>query len=289
MSQRADPKLSKTPFFLATGLLLAAAGCLYFRTKVQMGTWEIGLAVACVVAGAVFGVVPFLLEYRALVRVAEADSLVKVVAQIQHFEETAARIAAASSQWQAVQEQDQQTMAAAKDIAERMKAEARAFTQFMERASEAEKAHLRFEAEKLRRNESDWLQASVRMLDHVYALHQGAIRSGQPTLMAQVGNFHSACREAMRRVGLTPFTAVDSEPFDAQRHQLADGDGQAPPDALVGETIAAGYTFQGRLLRQAVVRLRVPPLDGAAEPDTAAENGHGDATASRSDTLRPSA
>jgi len=78
-------------------------------------------------------------------------------------------------------------------------------------------ATLRLEVEKLRRVESEWLQVAVRMLDHVYALHQGACRSGQPHLIEQVGSFQNACRDAARRVGVTPFTANEGEPFDAQR------------------------------------------------------------------------
>ena len=94
------------------------------------------------------------------------------------------------------------------------------------------------------------------MLDHVYALHQGASRSGQPKLAEQVGNFQMACRDSARRVGLTPFTANEGEPFDAQRHQLVEEGAKAPADAVVAETIATGYTFQGRLVRPALVRLR---------------------------------
>ncbi len=287
MIQHSEPKLSKAPFYLAAGLLLGAAGCVYLRARIQMGPWEIGLAVACVVAGATISVIPFLLEYRALVRVAEADSLAKIVAQIQHFEETAARIGAATNQWQAIQDQAQQTMIATKEIAERMTAEARSFVGFMDRASEAEKAHLRFETEKLRRGENEWLQVSVRLLDHIYALHQGAVRSGQPNVIAQVGNLQSACRDAARRVGLTPFAAADSEPFDAQRHQLAEGNGKPPADGIVSETVAAGYTFQGRLLRPALVRLRTPETNGA--PEAASGNGHGNTTLPETAQLGPAA
>src|SRR5262249_40260403 len=89
-----------------------------------------------------------------------------------------------------------------------------------------------------------------------YALHQGALRSGQSNLIGQVGNFQLACRDAARRVGLAPFAADESEPFDAQRHQLMDGDPKATPGAVVAETLATGYTFQGKLLRPALVRLR---------------------------------
>ncbi len=140
----------------------------------------------------------------------------------------------------------------------------KAFTEFMQRANDSERATLRLEVEKLRRAEADWLQVLVRMLDHVYALHQGALRSGQPNLIEQLGSFQNACRDAARRVGLTPFAPNEAEPFDAQRHQLVEDGAQPPPDAVVAETIAAGYTFQGRPLRPALVRLRESPAAVAA-------------------------
>jgi molecular chaperone GrpE (heat shock protein) len=136
-----------------------------------------------------------------------------------------------------------------------MGAEAKAFTQFMERANDGERATLRLEVEKLRRAEKEWLEVLVRVMDHVYALQRGAQRSGQPTLIEQLGNFQNACREAARRVGLTPFVASPAEPFDKQRHQLVDGNAVPQDGGKVAETVAAGYTFQGRLLRPAIVQL----------------------------------
>ena len=139
----------------------------------------------------------------------------------------------------------------------------------MKRANDSERANLRLEVEKLRRGESEWLQVTVRMLDHVYALHQGACRSGQPRLIEQVGQFQNACRDAARRVGLTPFAANEAEPFDAQRHQLLEEGAKAPADAVVGETVATGYTFQGQLIRLALVRLRdnAPAAAPSGEPE----------------------
>jgi molecular chaperone GrpE (heat shock protein) len=108
------------------------------------------------------------------------------------------------------------------------------------------------------------------MLDHVFALHQGAIRSGQPALIEQVGNFQNACRDAARRVGLTPFAANEAEPFDAKRHQLIEEGATPAPDAVVADTVAAGYTYQGRLVRPALVRLRETPAVAATLPPEAA-------------------
>jgi len=43
-----------------------------------------------------------------------------------------------------------------------------------------------------------------------------------------------------------------------------DAKSKPPPDAAVAETVGLGYTFQGRLLRPALVRLKE---DGAGRSD----------------------
>lgn len=220
-----------------------------------MGPWQTGFIVLCVAGGAVLATMPFLLEYRVMAKLAEAQSLASVLSQIKNIEAIATQISQATGQWQQVQEEAGKTAAGARQIAERMSQELQAFTQFMQKTSDTEKATLRVEVEKLHRAEADWLQVLVRMLDHVYALHLGAVRSGQPNLIENLTHFQNACREAARRVGLTPFQPGPAEPFDAERHQLPNGEGPAPAKALVAETIATGFTFQGRLLRPALVRL----------------------------------
>ena len=107
----------------------------------------------------------------------------------------------------------------------------------------------------------------MRTLDHVYALHQAAVRSGQPGLIEQLGAFQNACRDAARRVGLTPYAAGPGEVFDGQRHQVSDGDPKPSAEAVIHETLATGYTFQGRLVRPALVRLRPAPPAGNAPED----------------------
>jgi molecular chaperone GrpE (heat shock protein) len=232
----------------------------------------LGFTVLCVLGGALLAVVPFLLEYEALAKAAQARELTTVASLLKNLEGIAAQISSATGKWQDAQEQADKTAAAAREIAERMTGEVRGFTEFMQRANDSERANLRLEVDKLRRAESDWLQTLVRTLDHVYALHLGACRSGQSKLIEQVGQFQAACRDAARRVGLVPFSAGEGDAFDAQRHQLAEEEAAAPAGAVVGETVATGYTFQGRLVRPAVVRLLGDRAGGAvaaseAEPD----------------------
>jgi molecular chaperone GrpE (heat shock protein) len=250
------PKLAKWPFLAGDALLLGLAGLLYFHSGAAPGRWEMLMGVVCVVLGAGFSMLPFLVEYRALLRLAEAEGLTTVVARIQNIEQLAGQISDATARWQTVQESADKTARIASDIARSMTAEVKAFNEFIQRSNEGEKATLRLEVDKLRRAESEWVQALMRMLDHVFALHQAAVRSRQPSLIEQLGHFQLACRDAARRVGLAPLIAAPAESFDARRHQVAEGNSAPAADATVEETVVAGYTFQGRLLRPALVRLQ---------------------------------
>jgi molecular chaperone GrpE (heat shock protein) len=266
MREPTNPLLAKWPFYLGDALLVATACWAFFQGQPGLGRTLV--VPACVAAGALLSITPFVLEYRALVKLMEAGALTTVVGQIEKLEQIAASVVGATAHWQEAHEQAQKAVTAAKEISERMASEVRAFTEFMERANNSEKATLRLETEKLRRAERDWLDVSVFMLDHVYAVHQGAVRSGQANLIAQMGHFQKACRDAARFVGLTPFVANEAEPFDPQRHQVAETDPKPNGNAVVGETLAVGYTFQGRLLRRATVRLRPAEAAAASEGST---------------------
>ena len=188
--------------------------------------------------------------------------------EIRKLEQFAAQISHATALWQTVQGAADKTANQAKEIAACVAAEMKEFSEFLQSANEGEKSALRLEVEKLRRAETEWLQVLVRMLDHVYALHQAALRSGQPALIEQLGIFQNACRDTARRVGLTPFVAAPAERFDAQRHQVIEGHSKPEAGAVVDETVGTGYTFQGKLLRPALVRLRNG--NGTAHPDSMA-------------------
>jgi molecular chaperone GrpE (heat shock protein) len=256
MQNEPEPRLSKLPFFIADLFLLGAAYYISAYSKLPLSIGHSALLVLCVGAGALIAVLPFVLEYRLKARLAEGKQLATAVAQIENLEKVGSQITEATGLWQNAHGEAEKVKTAAQSIAERMNAEVQAFTEFMQKVNDNEKATLRLEVEKLRRAESDWLQVLVRMMDHVYALHLGATRSGQPKLIEQLAHFQNACRDAARRVGLTPFSADPAEPFNAERHQVLEGNGEPVSGASVAETLATGYTFQGRLLRPALVRLQ---------------------------------
>jgi len=249
-------KIPKWPFLLGNALLLAFAYLIVWKSPHPISKWEILACFASAVLGAGLGILPFLLDYRAVGTAIQINALGAVAEQIHDLEKLAAQISTATNQWEIVQGQAEKTAAGARQMADKMGAEVREFSEFMQKMNDSEKAALRLEVEKMRRGEAEWLQMLVRVFDHIFALHAAAVRSGQPQLAEQITHFQDACRGAVHRIGLTPFAAEPGEAFDAARHQVADSKTEPPDGAIVAETVGSGYTFQGKMLRPAIVRLQ---------------------------------
>jgi molecular chaperone GrpE (heat shock protein) len=243
------------PFVVVDVLFVGVAVALMEMGHRPLLWWEAAGLLVCAVAGSGAFLTPFLLHSAHSRTLAQAQKLADATAKIQRLDELASQISNSTVQWQAVQDGAAKTAQVAADLAQNMAAEARAFTEFLQKANDAEKAHLRLEADKLRRSEGEWVEIVVRMLDQVYALFQAAMQSGQPALAEQIGRFQNACRDISRRAGLTPVAPLAGESFDARRHQLMQ-DAAAPENAVIQETLAAGYTYQGQLIRRALVRLQ---------------------------------
>jgi len=255
-NESSAPRLAKWPFFLGSILLLALAAFLCFHGRTRISGWEVLAVVICTGVGAAFSIWPFLLEYRSAEKLVETMALTSVVSQVQNIEQLAEQIGGATARWQSVQDSADKTARQAKEISEKIATEAKSFTEFLKNANDSEKAALRLEVDKARRIETEWVQVLVRILDHVHALNRAAAQSRQQNVIEQLGRFQGACHDAARRVGLSPFVAALGEQFDSKKHQVMDGQAKAVDGAPVEETLANGYTFQGRLIRPAVVRLR---------------------------------
>lgn len=255
MTEPQLPRITTWPFLLGDLLLVGIAAAVVLNTSEPFGLWQSVVCIVSIGAGAWLAVLPYLAEYRAAVKLAEAAHLANTVDQVKGIEAASRQVASASAQLQSALDQSGKTVAAANQIADRMTAEVQAFTEFMARANDREKAALKLEVEKLRRAEADWLQVVVRMLDHTYALHQAAVRSGQANVAEQIQRFQAACHDVTRRVGLVPFAVKPGEAFDAQAHQLLDPKAVAPEGAKVAGTLAPGLTYQGQLIRPALVHV----------------------------------
>ena len=266
-------KIPKWPFLLGNALLLAFAYLVVWKSAHPISKWEILACLASAVIGAGLGVLPFLLDYRAVGTAIQVNALGAVADRIRDLEKLAAQIGAATNQWEVVQAQAEKTAAGARQMADKMGAEAREFSQFMQKMNDSEKTALRLEVEKMHRGEAEWLQMLVRVFDHIFALHAAAVRSGQSQLAEQITHFQNGCRDTVRRIGLAPFVAEPGEAFDATRHQVPGSKTEPRDGAVVAETLGSGYTFQGKLLRPAFVRLREAnaPATPLASPPVSSE------------------
>jgi molecular chaperone GrpE (heat shock protein) len=251
-------KVPKWPFLTAYAMLLGFAYFFVLRAPQSVHHW--GIAAACVAFGAVLSLIPFYLDYRAMEKALEVSALGAVSEKIQKLDTLSAQINAVTNRWENVQESLQaeagKTSAAAKQIADKMADEVRQFNEFMQKMNDSEKSTLRLEVEKLHRGEAEWLQVIVRLLDNISALHTAAVRTGEPKFAEPVANFQNACRGTVRRIGLTPVVAEPDEKFNAEYHQVAGNKEKPPEGSVIAETIGVGYTFQGKLLRPALVRLK---------------------------------
>lgn len=251
-------------------VLAGFAAVLAFRNPDPMNGWQLLACFAAVVSGSWLCVLPFLREHQASVKLGEAAALADSVTRMDRLDEVQTQIATATDQWQLVQNHSNQTVAAAKEIADRMKAQLSDFCAFMQKAQDSEKNHLKLEVEKLRRAEREWLQAAVLILDHVFALHAAAARTGQPSVVAQLDQFQFACREAVRRVGLSGFVPAVHDAFNPQAHQIENGGASPEEAARVLEVLALGYTYQGELVRRALVKVE-SERERAAASETEAQ------------------
>jgi hypothetical protein len=263
MTRSEVPRIPKWPFLTGDVLLLGVAGWMVMHSPPPLSMGPLLCVMGSVALGAWLAVIPFLKQYQAEVTVAEAAALTSAVEQINNVRTLANQISFATAQWQVVQEHAGRTVEEARKMGEKMTQEARAFGEFMAKANDREKGHLRLEVEKLRRGQEEWLQVLVGLLDHVYALYRAGLSSGQPNLINQLGNYQLACRDMVRRVGLVPFEAQPDEAFRAEDHQLADAEAPVPEGARVTQTLATGYTFQGQRIRRAVVVAEALPAEAA--------------------------
>ncbi|MFA6545639.1 MAG: nucleotide exchange factor GrpE [Limisphaerales bacterium] len=272
MSDRPETRLARWPSLSLFVCLASAAALDYFawwvveKSEHPINIWIAVLALAAVGGAAWVAILPFYTDAENATKLEELGRLQSAAHQIQNLERVATQITIATAQWQNVQEHNAKAIESAKQVSEEMSQEALRFADFMKKANDSEKATLRLEVEKLKRAETDWLQVLVRVLDHVYALHRAAKHSGQQNLIEQLAHFQNACRDAARRMGLVAFAPAAGDGFEPGQHQTADGRKDIPDDAKVFETVATGYTFQGQMLRPALVMLEAPKAPLPVEP-----------------------
>ena len=256
MTDRSSTQLAIWPFVIVDLLFLGLTYLIFSYAHRPLLFWEALALIGCAGIGAWSFLTPFFRRNEAAVKLAEAQTLTDTVAQIKNLDLVAAQISSATNHLKTAQDDAKQTAAAAKGIAEKMSEQTKAFELFVQKANDSEKSQLRLEVDKLRRSEVDWIQILVHILDQVFALHQAAVRSGKQSLIEQIGNFQIICRDAARRVGLVCQSVEGQSAFNENLHQLLEGQPQPEAGAPIGEMLAPGYSYQGRIVRRALVRMQ---------------------------------
>ncbi len=262
------PQVKKWPFVVGDLLLVGVAGWIFVMSGYQPSGANLSIIVACIGLGIFFGVLPFLAEFREESRRFDGVQLKSTLEQIQQLESIGDLVAGATGQWQEIQEQCQSVVKTAGEIANRNQAETDRLIEITEKADTRERDHLRLEVEKHRRGEREWLEVLVGIMDHVFALHRAAVRSGQTKLIKQIEGFQGACSDICRRVGLGQYVVQPGEAFDEKVHKVLEGHA-VPENALIEETLAPGFSFQGQPIRLPMVALSGGESGQAqAEPDS---------------------
>ncbi len=287
MINRPPPSLGKWAFVLADVILVVVCG---WVIKGVLPAKSLGDSLVMIVAisGWIFGawicIKPWLEEFKAQNKHLENETLASAVEQIQRLEEVAGRIQSATSSWQTANDAATRSATAAREIEEKIKTHMKDFMEFNERVNSDEKRHMSLEVEKLRRVEADWLQVSARMLDHTFLLNLAGQRSGQENLITQLNTFQNALRDTARRMGLVPFLPVAGERFDTRAHQTETPEVEPAEGSIISEILATGFTFQGQLLRRALVRVAAagggpavesPSVTSEPAPEPAPEENNG--------------
>ena len=263
--------MNKIPFILGDLILLALASWIIVDHGGLPDGSRLILVVVCILCGVIFSVLPFLFDHRADLKREEWDGMASVGEQMQHLPGLEQQIHQATGRWQGIQEECQKAVSEAAKVTQSLREESVRILEVMQSIDVAEKDHMRVELEKLKRGEGDWLQASVRVLDHVFALHRAARQSGQPKLIEQITHFQHAVLDVMRRVGLGLHEAEPKAPYDEAKHQVLEQKVDDFKEPMVAGTLAPGVSYQGRGVRLPLVRLveaseYVPPSSAESSP-----------------------
>lgn len=281
--------VSRLPFFFGDALLICVAVFIALRSPTPLSVSTALLIAITVGLGAFLAICPYFLEHRSSIALEELEKFASVATEMNRVAPLTAALEEAAVQLRHTEEESKKTLSVAKSVADQMIQEGKAFAQIVAKANDSEKARLRMELEKFRRWEADSLAVLTGILDHVFALWRAAQAAGQPTVAQQMHSFQNACLEIARKIGLVSYRAEEGMLFDPARHQQMDG--TAPDVAcIIGETLAAGYTYRGQMVRRAVVKVQAPedlkaaviPAD-SAQPEAAVGPEAGPATTDASD------
>jgi hypothetical protein len=151
--------VARWPFFVGDVLVLAIAWIAVSRGEAPPGLGAIIVAFVCVLIGVALAIAPFLLDYDARLRLAEAAAREANEAQARRLAQTAEQLAHAVSRSQSTEEQAGHALGTLEEMADKLTAHAEELAQSISRAAEREQASQKGEIERLVRERDDALAA----------------------------------------------------------------------------------------------------------------------------------
>ncbi len=158
--QASPPPVKRWPFLLGDALLLAVAfGAVAAGGQSPLETGTIIVVAACALLGVGLFVTPFLLEYDARVRLAEASVRDQLDHQAKRLTQVAEQLSHAISRSQSTEEQAGQVLGTLEELSEKLASQSDDLAQSLARASDREVNELKAEVERLARDREQQFSA----------------------------------------------------------------------------------------------------------------------------------
>ncbi|MGH8016957.1 MAG: hypothetical protein ACREIA_01495 [Opitutaceae bacterium] len=157
--QASPPSVKYWPFFLGDMLLLAVAFGALATGHSPPGTGTMVLVAACVLLGVGLPLIPFLLEYEARLRLAEASVRDQLDHQAKRLTQATEQLSHAISRSQSTEEQAGQALGTLEELAEKLTSQADDLAQSLARANDREVRELKVEVDRLARDREEQFSA----------------------------------------------------------------------------------------------------------------------------------
>jgi outer membrane biosynthesis protein TonB len=278
--------MTRWPFFLGDLLLLLIALLVLLTDGPPPGIGAIVVAVVCVAAGIGLLLVPYMLDYEARLRVAEAAVRETTDSQARRLVQTTEQLAHAVSRSQSTEEQAGQALGALEELADKLSAQAEELAQTLSRSSDREQAELKALVDRLTRERDEQLASLSAKIAGIASVLRDVQTSGRQVAAAQtkaVEDIHLRLDALGARIGeiagakheppLPSATSVDGavvEPTPATTPPPASPEPLPPPEPVVEP---ASVPFAGEAGAKEEESTAVAPPDNEAEPKPGPEVG----------------
>lgn len=181
-----SPRPPKWPYFLGDAILLALAGLTGLLAPTPLSAAALTLIFACVALGSVLAVLPFLLDFAAGQREAEAALQLKLEAQNTRLHQSAETIASIAGQLKSAHEATARAVHTAETLPYRLQEKIAEFTTQLQARDDEEKAAMIKELEALRDAEGQRLTAIAEKIQAATKEFTATEQQVMPALAAAV-------------------------------------------------------------------------------------------------------